>query len=70
MLEGMGIVLGVTTECRPPPPSLRVAKAGRNQLNEEITPLLPAEIDERCSQTISNLGRAVRDLTRDGRSST
>jgi hypothetical protein len=42
-----------------PPPSLRVAKAGRNNLNEEITPLLPTEIGERCSQTISNLGHAA-----------
>ncbi len=34
----------------PPPPST----AGKNPLNEEITPLLPTGIDERYSQTISN----------------
>jgi hypothetical protein len=38
----------------PTPPPLRVAKAGRNHLNEEITPLLPTGIGERYSQTISN----------------
>jgi hypothetical protein len=31
-------MLTVITECRPPPPSSSVAKAGRNHLNEEITP--------------------------------
>ena len=31
---------------------LRVVKAGRNHLNEEITPLLPTGIGERYSQTI------------------
>ncbi len=44
------------TGCRPPPPTplpLRVAKAGRNNLNNEITPLLPTWIGERYSQTIS-----------------
>jgi hypothetical protein len=36
------------TGCRPPPPFLlRVAEAGRNLLNEEITPLLPSGIGER-----------------------
>jgi hypothetical protein len=39
----------------PPPLPLRVAKAGRNHLNEEFTPLLPPGIGERYSQTISNL---------------
>jgi hypothetical protein len=38
---------------------LRVAKAGRNHLNEEITPLLPTGIGERYSQTISNVGQAA-----------
>jgi hypothetical protein len=45
------------TGCRPPTPSkplpLRVAKACRNNLNNEITPLLPTGIGERYSQTIS-----------------
>jgi hypothetical protein len=40
----------------PSPRSLRVAKTGKNHLNEEITPLLPTGIGERFSQTISNLG--------------
>ena len=31
----------------PPPPSSTRGKAGRNHLNEEITPLLPTEIGER-----------------------
>jgi hypothetical protein len=35
----------------PLPPLLRVAKAGRNHLNKEITPLLPTGIGERYSQT-------------------
>jgi hypothetical protein len=30
-----------------PPPPLRVAKPGRNHLNEEFTPLLPTWIGER-----------------------
>jgi hypothetical protein len=48
------------TECRPSPPlPLRVATAGNNHLNKEITPLLPTGIGERCSQTISNLGQAA-----------
>ncbi len=34
--------------------ALSVAKTGRNNLNEEITSLLPTGIGERCSQTISN----------------
>ncbi len=49
----------VRTGCRTPPPPLRVAKAGRNHLNEEITPLLPTGIGERYSQTISNLGHVA-----------
>jgi hypothetical protein len=49
------------TGCRPTPSPipLRVAKAGRNILNEEITPLLPTGIGERYSQTVSNLGHAA-----------
>ncbi len=42
-----------------PPSSIRVAKAGRNNLNEVITPLLPTGIGEGFSQTISNLGHAA-----------
>jgi hypothetical protein len=34
------------TGCRPPPPSSTQGKAGRDQLNEEITPLLPTGIGE------------------------
>jgi hypothetical protein len=43
----------------PIPPSSTLGKAGRNHLNEEITPLLPTGIGERYSQTISNLGHAA-----------
>ncbi len=43
----------------PPPPSSARGKAGRNNLNEEITPFLPIGIGERYSQTISNLGHAA-----------
>ncbi len=53
----------ITTGCRlppSPPPPLRVAKTGKNNLNEEITPLLPTGIGERFSQTISDLGHAAR----------
>jgi hypothetical protein len=39
----------------PPPPPLRVAKAGRNHLNEEFTPSSPLGY----SQTITNLGHAA-----------
>jgi hypothetical protein len=41
------------------PPPLHVATAGKNHLNEEITPLLPTGIGERYGQTISNLGHAA-----------
>jgi hypothetical protein len=41
----------------PPPPLY--TKAGRNNLNEEINPLLPTGIGEGYSQTISNLGHAT-----------
>jgi hypothetical protein len=44
------------------PPPLRVAKTGKNHLNEEITPLLPTGIGERFSQTISNLGHGICKL--------
>jgi hypothetical protein len=47
------------TGCRPPPPFLCVAKAGRNHLNEEIVPLLPTGIGEGYSQTISHLELAA-----------
>jgi hypothetical protein len=53
----------------PPPPSvlqpqgadslplpLHVTKTSKNNVNEEITPLLPTGTGERFSQTISNLG--------------
>jgi hypothetical protein len=43
----------------PSPPPLRVAKTGKNHLNEEITSLLPFRIGKRFSQTISNLGHAA-----------
>jgi len=43
----------------PQPPSSTLGKAGRNHLNEEITPLLPTGIGERFSHTISNLGHAA-----------
>jgi hypothetical protein len=47
--------LGKATGYRPPPTlPLRVAKA--DNLNEEITPLLPTGIGKVYSQTISNLG--------------
>jgi hypothetical protein len=36
----------------PSPLPLRVAKAGTNRLNKEITPLLPTGIGEQYSQTI------------------
>ncbi len=55
ILRNRNLVL--TTGCRPPLSSTR-GKAGRNKLNEEITPLLPTGIGERCSQTMSNLGHA------------
>jgi hypothetical protein len=41
-----------------PSPSTR-GKTGRNNLNEEITPLLPTGIGEQYSQTIQNLGHAA-----------
>jgi hypothetical protein len=43
----------------PPHAPLHVVTAGKNHLNEEITPLLPTGIGERYGQTISNLGHAV-----------
>jgi hypothetical protein len=43
----------------PTPPSSTQGKAGRNHLNEEITPLLPKGIGEQYSQTISNLGHSA-----------
>jgi hypothetical protein len=41
------------------PLPLRVAKTGKNHLNEEITPLLPTGKGERFSQTMSKLGHAA-----------
>ncbi len=47
----------------PSPLPLRVAKAGINNLNEKITPLLPTGIGERFSQTISNfMQRSCADM--------
>ncbi len=43
----------------PTTPSTTQVKAGRNHLNEEITPVLPIVIGELFSQTISNLGHAA-----------
>ncbi len=40
-------------------PSSTQGEAGRNHLNEEITPLLPIGLGEQYSQTISNLGHAA-----------
>jgi hypothetical protein len=52
-----------TTGCRlpPPPPPFHNAREGKNHLNEEITPLLPARIggQEQYSQTIPNLEQAA-----------
>jgi hypothetical protein len=48
-----------TTGSRHSPPPSTPGKAGRNPLNEKTTPLLPAGISERFSQTISNLGHAA-----------
>jgi hypothetical protein len=39
--------------------SLLVGAAGKNNLNAEITPLLPTGIGDRYCQTISNLGHAA-----------
>jgi hypothetical protein len=50
--------LGLAHRVPSPPPSTLV-KAGRNHLNEEITPLLLIGIGERYSQTISNLGHVA-----------
>ncbi len=47
----------VATTHRVPIPTR--GKAGRNHLNEEITPLLPTGIGKQYSQTISNLGHAA-----------
>ncbi len=41
---------------RPSPLPLRVAKAVRHHMNEEITPVLPIGKGAQYSQTISNLG--------------
>jgi hypothetical protein len=56
-----GQILGCThrVPTPTPPPSFTRGKADRNQLNKEITPLLPTGIGEELSQTISNLGHAA-----------
>jgi hypothetical protein len=41
---------------------LFVVKAGKNHLNDEITPLLPTGIGEPYSQTISNLCSALAPM--------
>jgi hypothetical protein len=46
----------------PTPPPLHERLAGKNHLNEEITPLLPTGTGERYCQTISNLGHAALAL--------
>ena len=38
---------------------VHVEKAGKNHLNEEITPFLPTRIGEQYCKTISNLGHAA-----------
>jgi hypothetical protein len=43
----------VTHRAPTPPPPLRVAKTGKNHLNDINHPLLPTGIGERFSQTIS-----------------
>jgi hypothetical protein len=45
---------GAECECDTPPP-LHVGTAGKNHLNEEITPLIPTGIGVRYCQTITNL---------------
>ncbi len=42
--------------------NVSAAKAGRNNLKEEITSLLPTGIDEGYSQTISNIAHACSAL--------
>ncbi len=53
-----GHITGCWPGSTPPAPSKPVT-AGRNHLNKWITPLLPTEIDEWYSQTISIKGQAV-----------
>jgi hypothetical protein len=60
MTKGCRLVILLTkcvhiTGCRPLPLPLHEATAGKNHLNEEITPLLPTGIGERCCQTIAEL---------------
>ncbi len=56
---------GISTGCRPLLPPLHVAKTDRNNLNEEITPLLPTGIGQRYCQTISinNMQCSCADVT-------
>ncbi len=44
----------------PLPLPLRVAKTGRNHLNEEFTPLLPTGIGERFQPNLINLGHSAQ----------
>ena len=53
------VILNVASRVPTPPPYSTRGKAGRKHLKKEITPLLPTEIGERFSQTISNLGHAA-----------
>ena len=53
------MLMGLPQGADPSPRRLNVATAGKNNLNEEITPLLTTELGERYSQTISNLGHAA-----------
>ncbi len=58
--QGKGYIRPVTPYfLHAPPRPLRVAKPGKNHLNKEITPLLPTGLDERFSQTTSNLEYAA-----------
>ncbi len=56
---GLGACIDCRRGTRLTPFSIRVATAGKNHMNEEITYLLPTGIGERCSQTISYLGHAA-----------
>jgi hypothetical protein len=55
---------GLNSQEADPPPPLQVAMAGKNHLNEEITPLLPTGIGERYCQTISiyDMQRSYADM--------
>ncbi len=57
--SGSGSKSGLNRNSGSPPPTSTRGKTGRNQLNEEITPLLPTGIGQRFIQNISNLGHAA-----------